>query len=126
MAQSFFAIGAIQRLDRLDHRVGRWDLEFPAQLDKPPDLLQGNGAVGVDKAVVAHFHESFGQNMLQKSPDELHGTERYLPRSSAADLAIADRHGATLHRRDPVIGDGDFRDLRHRIFQGLLVKIQIV
>ena len=50
-------------------------IEAMAQLDESADGIEPDLAVGVHEPIVADFHESCGQNMLQEAADKFHDIE---------------------------------------------------
>ncbi len=53
-------------------RFRRCRLEAVGQFDQRPDMFKRNPAGRTEEAVVPHFHESCRQDLLEKTPHELH------------------------------------------------------
>jgi hypothetical protein len=79
--------------------------------------LEWDLAVGIDEAVVADFHKTGGEHVLQEAAEELHDIESENSRSFAVGLAVTNAHGAVPDTEDARIGDGDFEEVGGEIFE---------
>jgi hypothetical protein len=94
--------------------------------------LEWDLAVGIHEAVVADFHETGRQHMLQEAADELHDIESQDSLSFAVGLAITNAHGAVQDTDDARVGNGDFEDVGSELFEsglsganGLAVNVPV-
>ncbi len=72
---------------------------------------------GGQEAKVADFDEAFGQDVLQKSPDELLRCER------GCLAAAGDKVDAILvHRQQPLVGDGDAMGIATQVVENLFAS----
>ena len=79
-----------------------------------------DGAVAAHEAVVPDLHETRGQDMLEKAPDELDDIEGDLAGAITAFLAVGEGNGSIFDSHDSGIGDGYPEDIRCEVFQGRL------
>ena len=79
-----------------------------------------DGAVAAHEAVVPDLHETRGQDMLEKAPDELDDIEGDLAGAITAFLAVGEGDGSLFDSQDSGIGDGYPEDIRSEVFQGRL------
>lgn len=116
--------GATTAAERVASRLyfsgGQIGSEAVAQFDQRANALERDLAIGVHEAVVADFHKTCGQDMLEEAADELHGIESKSSRSLAVRLAIANEHGAVVEVQDAGIGDSDLEDIGGEIFESSL------
>ena len=82
--------------------------------------MQRDGAVAAHEAVVPDLHETRGQDMLEKAPDELDDIECDFSISIAALLTIGEGNGSIFDSHDYGIGDGHPEDVGGKVFQGCL------
>jgi hypothetical protein len=80
-------------------------------------VVERDSTVGIHKAIVADFHETGGQDMLEEAADELHDIESESSGSLAVGFAVANDHGAVVGTDDAGIGDGDLEDVGGEIFE---------
>src|SRR3972149_6963252 len=79
-----------------------------------------DGAVAAHEAVVPDLHETRGQDMLEKAPDELDDIEGDLAGAITAFLAVGEGNGSIFDGQDSGIGDGHPEDVGGKVFQGCL------
>src|SRR3972149_6369932 len=79
-----------------------------------------DGAVAAHEAVVPYLHETCGQDMLEKAPDELDDIEGYFSTAIAALLTIGEGNGSIFDSHDSGIGDSQPGALGGKVFQGCL------
>jgi hypothetical protein len=84
--------------------------------NKEPEASKRDGAVAVHEAVVPDLHEAWGQNMLEKAPDELDDIEGALAGAITAFLAIREGNGSIFDNHDSGIRDGHPEDIRGEVF----------
>jgi len=105
---------ALRRVDLGDRQI---DSETVAQFDQATNPIESNLAVGIHKAVVANFHETSGQHMLQETADEFHDIKSQDSGALAVRLAIANEHRTILEVDDARVGDRDFEDVGSEVFE---------
>ena len=82
--------------------------------------MKRDGAVAAHEAVVPYFHETSGQDMLEKAPDELDDIESNFSTAAASFLAVGEGDGSIFDGQDSGIGDGYPEDIGCEVFQGRL------
>ena len=82
--------------------------------------MKRDGAVAAHEAVAPYFHETSGQDMLEKAPDELDDIECYFSTAIAALLTIGEGNGSIFDSHDSGIGDSHPEDIGGKVFQGCL------
>ena len=82
--------------------------------------MQRDGAVAAHEAVVPDLHETRGQDMLEKAPDELEDIECDFSTTITALLTIGEGDGSIFDGHDSGIGDGHPEDVGGKVFQGCL------
>ena len=70
------------------------------------------------KTVIAHFNKPFGQNMLQKPPDEFHGGKGAGLEFPGVGRSVAKGHFSLSQFQDAVVADGHPKDVRRQVLQG--------
>jgi ribosomal protein L15 len=77
-------------------------------------------AGGMVQPVVAHFHESAGQHVLQEAADELFRRQRHALDLLRCGVAVAKRHGIAGVLADGGIAKGDAVDVAREVAQRVL------
>jgi len=70
-----------------------------------------------EEAVVTHFDEALGQDLLQKAADELLGGQGAGPEFAGVGSAVTERHLPAGQLSDAVVADGHPKDVRRQILQ---------
>ena len=83
-----------------------------------PQAGQRDGAGGAEEAIMPDFHESRGQDMLEKAPHEFDDIEAEPSRATAPFPAIGEGNGAIFDGQDAGVGNGYAEDIRCEVFQG--------
>jgi hypothetical protein len=68
-------------------------------------------------AVVTDFHTALGQDVLQKTADEVFGAERDMTHLPAAVVAITKADPTVVEGFQPVVGDRDTEDVAAEIVE---------
>ena len=82
--------------------------------------MKRDGAIAAHEAVVPDLHETCGQDMLEKAPDELDDIEGDLAGAITALLTIGEGDGSIFDSHDSGIRDGHPEDIGSEVFQGCL------
>jgi hypothetical protein len=93
-------------------RMGDVRCEQPFGREQSPTLRDSRTPAAVGHpAVVANPHQTLGQNVQQKTPDEFLGRQRHLPLLAATGVVlVAKRDPAVLQSNEPMIGNGHAMD----------------
>ena len=76
------------------------------QFDQGLDVLEGRLGGGREEAVIADFHEAFGQYVLEETADELQRIEREGSQTDAAGFFVGEGDSVFLDLEDAVpLGD---------------------
>ena len=113
-----------RRLDD-DLVLGR-EIEAEGEMDEGGDPGEGDGGSGVEEAIVADFHEAFGQDVLEKAADELEDVEGHGSPPVAVGLLVAEEDGIVFHLQDSTIGDGDPEDIGGEVLDGVRASIWLM
>src|SRR3989304_10168631 len=79
-----------------------------------------DGAIAAHESVVPDLHETRGQNVLEKAPDELEDIESDFSTTIAALLTIGEGNVSIFDGHDSGIGNGHPEDVGGKVFQGCL------
>jgi len=97
--------------------VGHLQGKGISHLDEGGDFFEGDGAIGVQEAVIAYFHESGGEDVLQETADELQGIEGHSPQPAAPGFGVSEEDGVVFHLDDAAIGDRHLEDIRGEVME---------
>jgi len=83
-----------------------------------PDPTEPMAIPGAEDAVISNLDETFGQNMLQETANELVGGKGANPGLPCAGFSVAEGDLAMGQLEDTLIADGHPEDVRGQILQG--------
>ncbi len=66
------------------------------------------------ESVIAHLHESCGQDVLEEAADEFHGGQRHGAKAIASVFSVMERDQAVLNALYPAVGYGDLEHVGGR------------
>jgi len=99
---------------------GGGDGPVPQQAEHGADERERALARGMVQSVVADFHESRGQDVLEEAADELRRRQLHMAHFLRLRLAVAERDAVAVVGVDGGIGDGDAVDVAREVAQGVL------
>lgn len=88
-------------------------------------LLQGCQASpqgGAEETIVTDLHKALRQDMLQKTMNELLGSQGTTFFCAGLGVAIPERHTIPFQLQDPVVANGDPENVRGQILQGIQTR----
>jgi len=91
---------------------------FKRGQDHESKPLKRHFAGAVHEAVVADFHESAGQHMLEETPEKLEGVEGGFSGAIASGFAIGKGDLPVFNRNDAAVGNGHPEDVGGKILEG--------
>ena len=81
------------------------------QRDEFTQFLDGESAVGIEKAIVSYLHKPPGQYMLQEPSDKLHGLQCHGLPCVSLTVFIGKCNGIIFNARNAVIGNSHTKDI---------------
>ena len=82
-------------------------------------FLQQLTMSGAEQTVVADFDEAWWEDVLEEAADELLGAEGALAKVVSGRLFVGESDLALLQFTQTVVADGDAKDVRSEILEGL-------
>ena len=95
----------------------RGDKMFQGSPDRLPDFIQGRGGSRAQEAIIADFHETSRQNVLEVAPDEFVCRQCHPPEAGASGFTIMEGHLAIDYLLYPAVADRDPENIRRQILE---------
>ena len=114
------AVGTEKGLKRIFWINGHLQGKGIGHLNEGGDFFEGDGAIGVQEAVIADLHKPGGQDVLKETADEFHCIEGHNPQPVAMGFGVSEEDGVVFDLDDAVIGDSHLEDVRGEVFQACL------